>query len=54
MTTEIKCADCGKETSSYGVVGGKKICHGCCGERDRRELETGDEATVALIKEADG
>ncbi len=59
MTTKIKCGDCGKETSSYGVVtdlerGELKVCYECCATRDKRALETDTRATLYLVEEADG
>ena len=57
MDSKVVCADCGKEcipdgcTTGYGIdKDDRKICFACCGENDRKRLETDDRIDLYLTK----
>jgi len=58
MSDTFKCSGCG-ETKAINQSGGtgyaicadkRKICYTCCGEIDRKAIETGTHATLYLVK----
>jgi hypothetical protein len=36
--------------TGYGEVYGQKFCYACCGEMDKRDIETADKFTLYLVK----
>jgi len=58
---DVTICDCGHEavssgfTTGYGVDRvGRKVCFACCGENDRKELESGFPVGLYLVKEDNG
>ena len=54
LTFRGTCEDCAKPimhpekafTTGYGTIDGKKVCFACCGERDRKTMQTEDRITL--------